>query len=106
MAVKRNEAKMTMVKVDNGIKLYKMQLAQYCGLPIEEDYEIADKDLKDIPVKEEPKPSSDEVKNNRPELKVWNWLMPYMIKNDHCPRCPIAYSSLDSQLSGIKPQLL
>jgi outer membrane protein len=69
VAVKRNEAKMTMVKVDNGIKLYKMQLAQYCGLPIEEDYEIADKDLKDIPVKEEPKPSSDEVKNNRPELK-------------------------------------
>lgn len=69
VAVKRNEAKMTKVRVENGISLYKMQLAQYCGMPIDEPYELADKDLEKIPVQEEPMPDMNEVYANRSELK-------------------------------------
>lgn len=69
IAVKRNEAKMTKVRIENGINLYKMQLAQYCGIPSDEPYELADKDLDNIPVNEVPLPNMEEVYQNRSELK-------------------------------------
>ena len=69
VSVKRNEAKMTLVRIDNGISLYKMQLAQLCGMPIDEPYELADKDLDYIPVNEVEQPNLDEVYQNRNELK-------------------------------------
>lgn len=69
VAVKRNEAKMTMTKVENGISLYKMQLAQYCGIPLDENYDLADQDVENIPVEEKLKPNMDEVYQNRSEIK-------------------------------------
>ncbi len=69
VSVKSNEAKMTMVKVENGINLSKMQLAMYCGLPLEEPFDLADQDIESIPVEEKLKPNMDEVYQNRSEIK-------------------------------------
>jgi len=40
--VKLNQAKIDQTKVDNGLALAKMALAQLCGLPVNDDYSIAD----------------------------------------------------------------
>ncbi len=48
--VKKNEAEMTMLKVENGISLSKMLLAQYCGIPSDEQFSLADEQLGAIPV--------------------------------------------------------
>lgn len=69
VSVKRNEAKMTMVRVDNGISLSKMQLAMYCGLPLNESYDLADQTTESIPVEMMLKPNMDEVYENRTEIK-------------------------------------
>ncbi|MCQ2206852.1 MAG: TolC family protein [Paludibacteraceae bacterium] len=69
VSVKKNEAKMTLVKVENGINLSKMQLAMFCGLPLEEDYSLADQNIESIPVEEKLKPNMDEVYQNRSEIK-------------------------------------
>lgn len=42
--VKCNEAKMTLSKVDNGLSLARMALAQQCGLPIDTKMKLADED--------------------------------------------------------------
>ena len=49
--VRRNEAEMAMLRVENGISLSKMQLAQYCGIPLDEEFSLADEQLDAIPVK-------------------------------------------------------
>ncbi|MDR1729513.1 MAG: TolC family protein [Prevotellaceae bacterium] len=49
--VKKNEAEMALLKVDDGISLSKMLLAQYCGFPMEETFSLADEQTNDIPVK-------------------------------------------------------
>lgn len=69
VSVKKNEAKMTMVKVENGINLSKMQLAMYCGIPLEEQFDLADQDINNIPVEEKLKPNMDEVYQNRSEIR-------------------------------------
>ena len=40
-----------MLRVENGISLSKMQLAQYCGIPLDEEFSLADEQLDAIPVK-------------------------------------------------------
>ena len=40
--VKKNEAEMALLKVENGVSLSKMLLAQYCGLPLDEEITLAD----------------------------------------------------------------
>ena len=49
--VKKNEAEMALLRVENGISLSKMQLAQYCGIPLDEAFSLADEQLESIPVK-------------------------------------------------------
>lgn len=48
--VKLNEAEMTQTKVDNGLALSRMLLAQICGLPLEEPITLADEKLEQYPV--------------------------------------------------------
>ncbi len=68
--VKLNEAEMAQTKVDNGLALSRMLLAQICGLSLEEPLSLADEDIDNIPVK-----AGDAVLNvneafvNRSELK-------------------------------------
>ncbi len=68
--VKLNEAEMAQTKVDNGLALSRMLLAQICGLPLEEPLALADEDIEDFPV--EPSITAADVNEafmNRNELK-------------------------------------
>lgn len=46
--VKRNSAKVDLTKVENGLALSRMALAQVCGLPIDSDMRLADEETPDI----------------------------------------------------------
>jgi len=48
--VKVNEAEMMLTQVDNGLNLSKMLLCQFCGLPLETDFQLADESMKDLPL--------------------------------------------------------
>lgn len=47
--VKRNEAEVTRVKVDNGLSLARMALNQICGLPISDTFTLRDEQLLSTP---------------------------------------------------------
>lgn len=68
--VKLNEAEMAQTKVNNGLALTRMLLAQLCGLPLDDPMLLADENIENLPVQ-----PSDAVANvneafmNRDELK-------------------------------------
>lgn len=68
--VKLNEAEMAQTKVENGLALTRMLLAQICGLSLEEDLSLADEKLDNFPV-ETTRASADlnEAFMNRNELR-------------------------------------
>ena len=68
--VKLNEAEMAQTKVENGLALTRMLLAQICGLSLEEDLALADEKLDNFPV-ETTQASADlnEAFMNRNELR-------------------------------------
>ena len=68
--VKLNEAEMAQTKVENGLALTRMLLAQICGLSLEEDLSLADEKLDKFPV-ETTQASADlnEAFMNRNELR-------------------------------------
>ena len=68
--VKLNEAEMAQTKVENGLALTRMLLAQICGLSSEEDLSLADEKLDNFPV-ETTQASADlnEAFMNRNELR-------------------------------------
>ncbi|MCB9017470.1 MAG: TolC family protein [Paludibacteraceae bacterium] len=67
--VKQNEAEMALLKIDNGISLSKMLLAQYCGIPIDREFSLADENLEEIPLTEIDSVNMEQVYENRSELK-------------------------------------
>lgn len=69
--VKLNEAEMAQTKVDNGLVLSRMLLAQLCGLPLEESIELADEPLEKLPTTTDDNLSADlnEAFMNRSELQ-------------------------------------
>lgn len=68
--VKLNEAEMTQTKVDNGLALSRMLLAQICGLPLEEPIALADEAIEELPAgKMTTAADMNEAFINRPELK-------------------------------------
>lgn len=69
VSVKKNEAEMALFKVDNGIRLSKMLLAQYCGLPLDEDITLADENSDSIAIVEPELYDMNEVYKNRGEVK-------------------------------------
>lgn len=68
--VKLNEAEMAQTKIENGLALTRMLLAQICGLSLEEDLSLADEKLDNFPV-ETTQASADlnEAFMNRNELR-------------------------------------
>lgn len=68
--VKLNEAEMAQTKVENGLALTRMLLAQICGLSLEENLSLADEQLDEIPL-DTTTTSADlnEAFMNRSELK-------------------------------------
>lgn len=47
--VKLNSAQVDLTKVDNGLVLSRMALAQLCGVPVHTDFTLADENVEDIP---------------------------------------------------------
>lgn len=71
--VKLNEAEMAQTKVNNGLALSRMLLAQLCGLPLTDTLTLADEQLDNFPVEE--RTTSVDVNQafmNRNELKSLN----------------------------------
>jgi len=74
VSVKKNEAEMAMLRVDNGISLSKMQLAQFCGIPPDEEFSLFDEQLEAIPVKiSGDSIRLDQVYANRSEIRSLNY---------------------------------
>ncbi|WP_075558391.1 TolC family protein [Parabacteroides timonensis] len=68
--VKLNEAEMAQTKVDNGLALSRMLLAQICGLPLDDPMALADENIEDFPVKSnEISANVNEAFANRDELR-------------------------------------
>ena len=68
--VKLNEAEMAQTKVDNGLALSRMLLAQICGLPLDDPMALADENIEDFPVKSnEASANVNEAFANRDELR-------------------------------------
>ena len=69
--VKLNQAEMAQTKVDNGLALSRMALAQLCGLPLEESLALADENIESLPERASSSGSFsvEEAFINRQELK-------------------------------------
>lgn len=68
--VKLNEAEMAQVKVENGLALSRMLLAQLCGLPLEEPVKLADENIENLPMQQVQQAADvNEAFVNRQELK-------------------------------------
>lgn len=68
--VKLNEAEMAQTKVNNGLALTRMLLAQICGLSLEEEIRLADENLNDFPVSDQTVAADlNEAFMNRGELR-------------------------------------
>lgn len=68
--VKLNEAEMAQTKVNNGLALTRILLAQICGLPLEEEIRLADENLNDFPVSDQTVVADlNEAFMNREELR-------------------------------------
>ena len=68
--VKLNEAEMAQTKVDNGLALSRMLLAQICGLPLDDPMALADENIEALAVKSnEVSANVNEAFANRDELR-------------------------------------
>lgn len=71
VAVKVNEAEMTLTKVNDGLVLSKMLLCQLCGIPVNEQVTLADENCEDLGgmAVESSQVDMEQVADNRPELR-------------------------------------
>ena len=67
--VKLNEAEVSVIKADNGLKLSKMAVNQLCGLPIEDELILADETLDVLPAGSE-LISTETAIDERPEIMM------------------------------------
>ena len=71
VAVKVNEAEMSLTQAENGLALSKMLLCQLCGLPVEDDVHLEDEDSTDLVTTTATENADNSVAmENRPELKL------------------------------------
>ena len=70
--VKLNSAQVDLVKVDNGLSLARMALAQVCGLPVNTVFTLEDEDLDEATVNSEiaRQYNMEEVYSRRPDLRA------------------------------------
>lgn len=67
--VKLNDAKLTLVRVQNGVALSKMLLCQSVGLPLDTEIILEDENLEDVVIPAyNPQYTEEDIMNNRPEL--------------------------------------
>lgn len=71
VAVKVNEAEMSLTQAENGLALSKMLLCQLCGLPVEKDVHLEDEESADLVATANVENTDNSVAmENRPELKL------------------------------------
>lgn len=71
VAVKVNEAEMSLTQAENGLALSKMLLCQLCGLPVENDVHLEDEESADLVATADVENTDNSVAmENRPELKL------------------------------------
>lgn len=71
VAVKVNEAEMSLTQAENGLALSKMLLCQLCGLPVENDVRLEDEESADLVATANVENTDNSVAmENRPELKL------------------------------------
>ncbi|MCH5236748.1 MAG: TolC family protein [Muribaculaceae bacterium] len=69
--VRANEAKIALVKVNNGLSLSRMALAQLCGLPAQTQFELEDEEIQNPVVTEKPLTANmEDVYARRQDLEV------------------------------------
>lgn len=75
--VKVNEADMQIMQVEDGLTLSKMLLCQLCGIPMNQDIQLADEEKESlalsgqaIDIHQQEAAASDSAKSTRPELKM------------------------------------
>ena len=74
VAVKLNAAQITLAKVDNGLALSRMALAQICGLPVNSIFTLEDESLERVAPQETPLSyNMEEVFKNRNEVLSLNY---------------------------------
>lgn len=71
VAVKVNEAEMSLTQAENGLALSKMLLCQLCGLPVEKDVHLEDEESAELVATANVENTDNSVAmENRPELKL------------------------------------
>lgn len=70
LKVKVNEAKVSIIQVNNGIEILKMRLCELCGLPMDTAITLADENCEDLPVSDYDYTDNTESWVNRPELSA------------------------------------
>lgn len=71
VAVRVNEAEMSLTQADNGLALSKMLLCQLCGLPADADITLADEDSENLTASVTTEPINTlEAMENRPEMRM------------------------------------
>lgn len=68
--VKVNEAQVSLIKVDNGIEILKMQLCRLCGIPLDTELVLADENAENLSESERPCLADGDTWERRPELSA------------------------------------
>lgn len=68
--VRKNEAKVALIQVDNGIEIMKMDLCRLCGLPLDYSFKLVDEDAEIGSTVDCPEYTGSDVWRDRPELNM------------------------------------
>ena len=118
VAVKVNEAEMSLTQAENGLALSKMLLCQLCGLPVENDVHLEDEDSADLVATANVENTDNSVAmENRPELKLLDnaldlsrqstklvraaFLPQVMLTGGYMATNPNLYNGFERKLSGV-----
>lgn len=119
VAVKVNEAEMSLTQAENGLALSKMLLCQLCGLPVENDVQLEDENSNDLveTTATVEKADNSVAMENRPELKLLDnaldlsrqstklvraaFLPQVMLTGGYMATNPNLYNGFERKLSGV-----
>lgn len=118
VAVKVNEAEMSLTQAENGLALSKMLLCQLCGLPVENDVHLEDEESTDLVTTTNIENTDNSVAmENRPELKLLDnaldlsrqstklvraaFLPQVMLTGGYMATNPNLYNGFERKLSGV-----
>ena len=104
VAVKKNEAEMALFKVENGIHLSKMLLAQYCGIPLTEEFTLEDENNESLDLVVTEPVNMDEVYQKRSEIKSLSIASKLYKEKEHIERAKLMPSiALIGSYAGSNP---